>query len=166
MRDQKSGVIANFSSMVAWTVVPGGGVYNATKWAMSGLSETLSCELAPFGIRVTSIEPGFFRSNLLVLGHRKQPKKSIPEYDGTAAREAGDILKKIDYKQPGDIAKGSRVIIDVLTQSGSAAGRDIPVRLPLGPDAIKMIGEKCRETLKLLDEWKDILSATNHDDVQ
>lgn len=166
MRNQKSGVIANFSSIGGWQGDAGCGIYNSTKWAISGFSEALTHELAPFGISVISIEPGYFRSNFLNAGHRKHAERTISEYDGTPARRGRELLDQVNNRQPGDIIKGSRVIIDVLTQSWSATGRGIPIRLPLGPDAIEMIGNKCRETLKLLDEWKDIISMTNHDDVQ
>ncbi|EER27770.1 putative secondary metabolism biosynthetic enzyme [Coccidioides posadasii str. Silveira] len=166
MRQQRSGIIANVSSMAGWIGIPGCGVYAATKAALSCISEALTHELAPFGITVTAIEPGYFRSNLLQLGNRNRPMNRLAHYDGTAAHETADHLDKVNNKQLGNVAKGCSVIIDVLTQSGTASGRDIPIRLPLGSDMIQCVGMKCRETLALLDEWKDIASSTAHDDVQ
>lgn len=58
MRKARSGVIANFSSVGAWRGVSGVGLYCASKWCVSGLSETMTQELAEFGIKVVCIEPG------------------------------------------------------------------------------------------------------------
>lgn len=164
MREQRSGVIANFSSLGAWLGGPGCGIYCASKWAISGISESLTGELGPFGISVTSIEPGYFRSNLLSAGHRNRAQNLIADYDGTAARQYMDRLDAVDNKQPGDVAKGCSVIVDVLTQTGAAAGRPIPLRLVLGGDATTVVEEKCKSTLALLDEWRDVTTATDHND--
>ncbi|GAD91995.1 hypothetical protein CIMG_06649 [Paecilomyces variotii No. 5] len=165
LRAQKSGVIANFSSIGAWRGSAGVGIYCASKWAVAGISESLNGELAEFGIKSISIEPGYFRSKLLDGGNRSVIKNHIPEYDGTAARKGMQRLEVMDNKQPGDIVKGTKVIIDVLTQSGTAAGKDIPLRLALGADSYEIISGKCQQTIALLNEWKDISTPTNHDDV-
>lgn len=143
-------------------------MYCASKWAVSGISETMTNELAEFGIKVTCIEPGSFRSNLLTESNRSvtDSKNVIKDYErDSAARRGVKLVEDVNRKQPGDVAKGCRVIIDVLTQSGSAEGREIPVRLALGADAYGAIKGKCEETIKLLDEWKDVTTPTNHDDV-
>lgn len=140
-------------------------MYCASKWAVSGISESMAHELSEFGIKVISIEPGYFRSKLLNNGNRFIIKNQMKEYDGTAARNGMKRLEAIDNKQPGDIVKGCSVIIDVLTQSGTATGKEIPKRLALGPDAYEFIKGKCEETITLLDEWKAVTTPTNHDDV-
>lgn len=162
-RSQRSGVIANVSSMGAWRGTPGLGIYEASKWTMSGLTETLRPELAEFGIKVCCIEPGSFRSNFLTSGHRKVDESRIQDYDGTAARKVAAFMDQRDGAQPGDLKKGSKVIVDVLT---GQAGRDMPLRLPIGKDAYQTIKDKCEATLQLLEEWKDIITATDHDNVQ
>ena len=166
MRAQKSGVIANISSVGAWMAGPGCAIYCASKWAISGITESLAGELKPFGISVTSIEPGYFRSNLLNAGHRNRARNLIADYDGTAARQMMDALDAVNNKQPGDIAKGCGVVIDVLSQTGAAAGRPIPLRLVLGADANAAVDQRCESTLALLDEWKDLTTKTDHDDVK
>lgn len=130
---------------------------------MSGISEALTNELAEFGIKVCAIEPGYFRSNFLNPGHRLAAKAHIPDYDNTAARATAAGLEAYNNNQPGDIVKGARVIVDVLTQSGVAEGREIPLRLALGSDAYAVITGKCNETIKLLNEWKDVSLTTDHD---
>ncbi|EEP78943.1 conserved hypothetical protein [Uncinocarpus reesii 1704] len=102
MREQKSGVIANVSSIAGWDPLPGCGLYSATKAALTCISETLTHELAPFGISVVSIEPGYFRSQLLNPGHRNQAENRLPHYEGTPARETADLLETVNNKQPGD----------------------------------------------------------------
>lgn len=160
MRAQRSGVIANFSSIGAWGGSAGVGLYCASKWAVSGLSEALSAEVAEFNIKVCCIEPGYFRSSFLNPGNKlsRNTENAITDYEGSAVRQGEEFLVNMDNKQPGDPKKGVKVVIDVLT---GATGRDIPVRLALGSDAYVVIKGKCEETVKLLDEWKDITTPTD-----
>ena len=65
MRRQRSGHIINVSSVGGYTGYPGWGVYGATKFAVEGISEALAGEVAPLGIKVTVVEPGFFRTDFL-----------------------------------------------------------------------------------------------------
>ena len=65
MREQKSGHIINISSLGGYSSYPGWGVYSSTKFAVEGLTESLHGELAPLGIHVTVVEPGFFRTDFL-----------------------------------------------------------------------------------------------------
>lgn len=161
MREQHSGVIANFSSMAAWEGLPGCGLYCASKAAVSCVSESLRVELAEFGISVTAIEPGYFRSNLLNTGARSPPPNRIAAYGGTVVRKAMRTYEQANGRQPGDIRKGVRILVDVLSHSGSAEGREIPPRLILGSDAYHDIQEKCYTVLSLLDEWKEVTTATD-----
>jgi NAD(P)-dependent dehydrogenase (short-subunit alcohol dehydrogenase family) len=65
MRKQKSGIIVNVSSGVGLFGYPGGSAYVSTKFAIEGLSESISYELEPFGIKVVLIEPGFIKTNFV-----------------------------------------------------------------------------------------------------
>ncbi|PGH07299.1 hypothetical protein GX51_01843 [Blastomyces parvus] len=158
LRAQGSGVIANISSVAGRVSSAGFGLYCGTKFALSGLSETLTLELAPFGISVICIEPGYFRSKFFNAGHVTNPSNLLKEYDGTPARDTMNFLEKVNNKQPGDPVKGCSVIIDVLTQSGKAAGRPIPSRLALGDDAQDIISAECERTLALLTCWVVVFS--------
>lgn len=162
LRAQRSGVIANVSSMGAWRGTPAFGVYETSKWAVSGLSESMRPELADFGIKVCCIEPGSFRSNFLTPGNRKHNTNRIQDYEGTAARKVADFMEKRDGGQPGDLAKGVKVIADVLLGS---TGKELPLRLPVGSDAYETIKRKCETTLQLLEEWKPIITKTDRDDI-
>jgi NAD(P)-dependent dehydrogenase (short-subunit alcohol dehydrogenase family) len=161
-RAQRSGVIGNVSSIGAWRGGAGIGLYCTSKWAVSGISETLTYELADFNIKVCAIEPGYFRSNFLNPGNRLAAKAHIPDYDGTAARKTAAGLEAYNNNQPGDIKKGAKVMVDVLTSSGVAAGKEVPLRLALGTDAYGIITGKCQDTMSLLDEWKHISTTTDH----
>jgi NAD(P)-dependent dehydrogenase (short-subunit alcohol dehydrogenase family) len=158
MRAKRSGVIANFSSIGAWRGTPAVGIYEASKWAVSGITETLRLELAEFDIKVCSIEPGYFRSNFLSKEHKILHENVISDYDGTAVRRTEERVERTNQSQRGDPAKGAKVIVDVLT---GVTGKEIPIRLALGPDAYKIIREKCEETIKILDEWVEIGSTTD-----
>lgn len=162
-RAQRSGTIGNVSSIGGWRGSAGIGLYCASKWAVSGISESLTYELADFNVKVCAVEPGYFRSNLLNPGNRLAAKAHIPDYDGTASRKTAEGLEAYNNNQPGDIVKGAKVMVEVLTSSGVAAGKEVPLRLALGSDAYQVITGKCQATISLLDEWKDITTKTDHD---
>lgn len=161
MRARRSGVIANFSSIGAWRGTPAVGIYEASKWAVSGITETLRLELAEFNIKVCSIEPGYFRSDFLASGHKNLHEHVIADYDGTAVRKTEERVERTNQNQPGDPAKGAKVIVDVLTGVTGKGRKDIPVRIALGADANRIIKGKCEETIALLDGWKEITSSTD-----
>ncbi len=157
-------VIANFGSIGSWRGGPGYALYSATKWACSGISESMRPELEPFGIITTVIEPGYFRTNFLNANARVKSAMQMKEYDETAVGETRKMLDNANNNQPGDVEKGAKVIVDILTHSGVAEGRDIPVRVALGSDATPFIINKCKETEKLLNEWKEVTTTTDHAD--
>jgi NAD(P)-dependent dehydrogenase (short-subunit alcohol dehydrogenase family) len=94
-------VIGNVSSIGAWRGGAGIGLYCTSKWAVSGISETLTYELADFNIKVCAIEPGYFRSNFLNPGNRLVAKAHIPDYDGRASRKTAAGLEEYNNNQPG-----------------------------------------------------------------
>ncbi|KAL6070229.1 Oxidoreductase BOA17 [Balamuthia mandrillaris] len=165
MRERKAGVIALIGSMVGWVGYPGVGLYCASKFAVEGLGEALHGELAPLGIAVTVIEPGSFRTALLKEGSNLgAASRHIDDYKPSAGY-ALKVVKERDGKQEGDAVKGAQRIVDVLTLSGSAAGRQqIPIRFALGGDAVEAIKGKIQSSLAMLEEWKDLSLGTEHED--
>ncbi|EME88386.1 uncharacterized protein MYCFIDRAFT_25832 [Pseudocercospora fijiensis CIRAD86] len=159
MRQQHSGTIAHFGSVGSWHGAAGAGVYVAVKWAITGFSESLALELKDFGIDVISIEPGYFRTGFLNPGARQLTAKRLKEYDATSVGVVRKVFNEQNNKQLGDIEKGCKVIVDVLTKKD---GKDVPMRLVLGSDAYQMIKEKCESTIALLEEWKDVTCRTDH----
>ena len=160
-RSQKNGVIVNVSSLAAWRGGAALGIYAASKWAVSAITEALHAEVAEIGIRVCSIEPGYFRSNLLTPGNTVSGELRIADYDGTLARRNMEKWAAIDQSQPGDVAKAAKVIADVVTRTGCAEGREIPVRLLLGSDAFEVVNSKCTTTVSVLKEWEGVTKSTD-----
>lgn len=83
---------------------------------------------------------------------------------GLAAQKSAII--HMNNRQPGDVVKGAGVIVDVLTRTGIGSGREIPVRLVLGSDALQGIRNKIKNTEMLLKEWEDIIVSTDFDDAR
>ncbi|KAI1132783.1 NAD(P)-binding protein [Nemania abortiva] len=169
LRPRKSGYIANFGSIGSWHGGAAFSHYAAAKWAVSGFTESLHIEEKEFGINAIVIEPGYFRTGFLNEGggNRKLASNLLEDvYKGTSVEEARNALNLYNNKQPGDVVKGSKVIVDVLTGSGVAAGKEFPMRLVLGRDAMDGIRAKMAATDELMKEWEDATVSTDHDDVQ
>jgi NAD(P)-dependent dehydrogenase (short-subunit alcohol dehydrogenase family) len=162
MRERRSGVIALFGSVGSWRSGPAVTLYAATKWACSGLAEGLKKELEPFGITVTVVEPGYFRTGFLNPGARVLTKQRLEAYDETSVGQVRNALNKTDNNQPGDVEKGCKAIVDVLLGTGLAKGKEIPVRIVLGSDCQKIIRDKLDSTISLLDEWKELSYSTDY----
>jgi NAD(P)-dependent dehydrogenase (short-subunit alcohol dehydrogenase family) len=156
--------IANFGSIASWHCEAGSALYSGTKFAVSGISEAMHAELAPLGINVTVVEPGYFRTSVLNTGVIVHSEKQMDCYNETLVGQIRNMLDSVDNKQPGDVVKGCKVIVDILTMEGAAKGRKVPMRIPLGSDAPGYIGGKCKDTLELLKEWDDIIVKTDHED--
>lgn len=169
MRPRREGVIANFGSLGSWRGGPAAGYYASTKFAMTGFTESLYDEVKDFGISSIIIEPGYFRTGFLNTGGGNRLVAANPltkEYEGTIVAATKARLNSVDNNQPGDVVKGAKVIVDVLTRSGAAAGKEIPMRLVLGGDAMAVIKDKIARTEANLEEWKDLILSTDHDDVK
>ena len=159
------GTVVSFGSLGSWIGGATYGVYAMTKWSCSALMESLAEELSPFQIRSTVIEPGYFRTGFLNPGARVKSQLRLPVYEDekTTTGQVRAALTATDSNQPGDVKKGSRVAVEILTGTGVAKGRELPVRIVLGPDCDKVIRDKVQSTLSILDEWKDAIVSTDHD---
>ncbi|RFU72607.1 hypothetical protein TARUN_9654 [Trichoderma arundinaceum] len=157
------GVVATFGSLGSWRGLASGSVYVMTKWCCSALAESLAPELEPFNIKATVIEPGYFRTGFLNPGARVSSKARIDVYEdeNTPAGKTRRALAATDGNQLGDVEKGAEVIIDVLSGTGVASGRELPVRVVLGSDTEHVIKDKFESTNKILEEWKDVLRSTD-----
>lgn len=157
--------LATFGSVGSWISGPAVAHYCSTKWAVSGLTEGLAEELAPFGIDVCAIEPGYVRTNFLEKeGGETTTKRQLAVYDGTPVVEWRKLMHDYNGQQPGDVVKCARVIVDVLTGEGVAKGKKVPIRLVLGDDCLQAIRDKIARTLKLLDEWEEVSTSTMRDE--
>ena len=125
--------------------------------------ECLRQEIEHLDIRCIVIEPGQFRTELMTAQNMKSPPTSttsIADYE-EVSEALDDFSEAMAGQQPGDPKKLADRIIDVLKAEGMAEGRKMPPRLPLGKDSLAGIRAKCQATLKLLDEWEDVISSTD-----
>lgn len=107
-----------------------------------------------------------FRTGFLAAGRRVGTRRRLPAVYAETAEETRRSLDAADGKQLGDVAKGAAVVVDVLTGTGVAEGRRLPLRLVLGSDCYGVIKDKCESTLELLKEWEDVAVSTDHDDMK
>ncbi|MGV3601411.1 MAG: oxidoreductase [Dyadobacter fermentans] len=157
LRAQQSGHIMNVSSIGGLIgAFPGFGIYCATKFAVSGLSESLATEVAEFGIKVTVVEPGYFRTDFLTAGSFATPKNQIADYQ--KVRESQDAhQQQINGAQPGDPVKAAEAIIRV------ALEQNPPVHLLLGEDAFGLAQAKINALSTEMENWKSVSLSTNFD---
>jgi NAD(P)-dependent dehydrogenase (short-subunit alcohol dehydrogenase family) len=155
MRQQGSGAIVQISSMGGRMSFAGVGAYSATKFALEGLSEALTAEAAPFGIKVLIVEPGAFRTGLHRTGTR-QEAASIPAYDAIIGPVRAQQAS-FDGKQPGDPAKAAAAILAALDANKT------PLRLPLGNDAADAIAASLDTARAELTAWEPVTRGTDFD---
>lgn len=155
--------IVTFGSLGSWKPHAGCAIYCMNKACASLLAENLNDEIAPFAMRAVVVEPGHFRTAFLKSNAMVKAKVQLGAYNGddTASGQIKQILAAVDGKQIGDPDKGAQIILDVLTGSGVAKGRALPVRIVLGSDCQQTIKEKCTNELKMLEEWADVASSTD-----
>jgi short-subunit dehydrogenase len=147
MRQQKRGHILNIASIGGLRSFPGVGFYNATKYAVDGLSEALYKEVNPLGIKVTIIAPSGFRTDWAGRS-AKDGTFTIKDYAGTAEKNKGDI-RGYSGNQPGDPVRAAKAMIAV-TESENP-----PLRLLLGAAALKGARIKLDELKHDFDTWAD-----------
>lgn len=153
MRSQRSGLIVNLSSVGGFVAWPGWGVYAASKFAVEALSEAMTHELAPLGIRSVAIEPGPFRTNFLDGTSLSVTEARIDDYSDTAGA-AREWAVDTNYGQDGDPVKAAKIIVDL-------AGYDeLPERIQLGANAVNDVAAKLERTARDLEAWREVsLSA-------
>ncbi|KAM7223189.1 putative oxidoreductase YusZ [Rhypophila decipiens] len=163
--------LANFGSLGSWTSNAAVAHYCSTKFAVTGLTLGLAEELLPFGISVCSIEPGYTRTGFLVgsSGHRVKTARTLDVYSGGGngnhpAAAVRGAMEAYNGKQPNDVVKCARVIVDVLTREGVAQGREIPVRLVLGADCYETAKKASEDALGWLKDWEGVSVSVGHDE--
>ncbi len=148
MRARRSGHVVNISSMGGLVGFPGIGYYNATKFAVEGLSEALARETAPLGIKVTIVEPGPFRTDWAGRS-LKTPKNAIADYAASAgARRAA--VQSYSGTQQGDPVRGAEAIIQAVESA------EPPLHLLLGRPAYDMAGAKLKEFQAEMEKWREV----------
>jgi len=156
MRRQRCGHVFNMSSVGGYHGSVGFGVYCSTKFAVEGLSEALAAELKPLGIKVTIIEPGYFRTDFLDSQSLMVSPTSIDDYTETvgATRERA---RSVNHNQPGDPIKLAAAIVDL------AGNPEAPLRLPFGSDTVAAIEAKNAFVASELAKWRSVSVSTDFD---
>ncbi|MGL4619807.1 MAG: oxidoreductase [Chroococcidiopsis sp.] len=154
MRQQGSGHIVNMSSTAGLVGFGGSSLYCGAKFALEGTSEALAKEVESFGVKVTLIEPGAFRTdfNGRSLAAAKQ---SIDAY-ATVSDASLQWFQEMDGKQPGNPAKAAQAIIQAVENPHP------PMRLALGTDAMSLIQEKLEWVKTDLDAWQQVTVSTDY----
>lgn len=152
MREKRHGHIINFSSIGGLRAFTSTGYYHATKFAVEGLSESLSQEVAPLGIKVLLVEPGPFRTDWAGRSTSRTPVK-IADYEATVGVRM-TASQNGSGKQQGDPVRGCEAIIKAVE------AKDHHLRLLLGEPAYKLAVEKIDQLKENFESWKDLtLSA-------
>jgi NAD(P)-dependent dehydrogenase (short-subunit alcohol dehydrogenase family) len=154
LRRQRSGHVINISSVGGFSASEGWGVYCSTKFAMEGYSEALAIELAPLGVQVTVVEPGYFRTDFLDTRSLTTGKVVIDDYAETSGAMRTTAVH-VNHAQLGDPAKGAEAIVKI------AGAPNAPLRLPLGSDCVRAIEAKLAHVTAELDDWRRLALSTD-----
>ena len=156
MRDRGHGHIVNISSVGGLVTFPAVGFYHMAKFAVEGFSETLAKELQPFGVGVTVVEPGAFRTEFRGTSMRQSAIR-LPAYAETAGKARDNVIAA-NGKQQGDPARGGRAIIKAVEAEHP------PLHLVIGGDALDLIRKKMADLTHDLDTWETVTRSTNFQD--
>lgn len=155
LREKKSGHIINISSIAGFLgAFPGWGIYNATKFAVAGLTEAFSAEAASLGIKATIVYPGYFKTNFLLQGSLRLAEHPIADY--TEARNLEEIHDtQIIGNQPGDPEKAALAFIRL------AENEQPPLHFFMGSDSFAMAGSKIQLLQNALNENEALSKSTD-----
>ena len=147
MRAQRSGHIVNITSIGGLVGFAGTGYYAATKFAVEGLTESLSKEVGPLGIKVTAVEPGPFRTDWAGRSLKK-PANEIADYAETAIARRNQIAG-YSGKQPGDPVRAGEAIIKAVESENP------PLHLVLGKPGLDFVKQKLDALQAEIAQWED-----------
>jgi NAD(P)-dependent dehydrogenase (short-subunit alcohol dehydrogenase family) len=158
MRRRRHGDIVNISSIGGLVGFPGVGYYNATKFAVEGLSESLAKEVAPLGIRVLVVEPGPFRTDWAGRSLKKS-NRQMPEYAATAGVFRERITGR-SGKQAGDPVRAGEAIIKALESN------KMPLHLTLGRIALETALSKVESLRGEFEAWEETSLSADYPESQ
>ncbi|VWC83353.1 short-chain dehydrogenase [Burkholderia contaminans] len=153
MRERRRGHILNITSMGGHITMPGIAYYCGSKFALEGITETVGKELEPFGIAVTAVAPGSFRTDWAGRSMARTPR-SIADYDALfdPIRQARE---ERSGKQPGDPAKAARAMLAAI------AADHPPAHLLLGSDALRLVRGKLAALDAEIRAWEAVTVSTD-----
>lgn len=155
-RERRSGYIINMSSVVGLVATPGLLAYNATKFAVEGISESLALELADFGIKVSIVEPGPFRTDFT--GTSLKQTTPLPPYQASLATQVREFIEKTHNTQAGDPVEAARCIFELSLLSSP------PLRLLLGNEAVDRAYAKLHAHLDSIQTYEPLSRSADFED--
>jgi len=153
MRAQGGGHVVNISSMTGLVANPPNAYYSSTKFALEALTEALSKEVAGFGIRVTAIEPGGFRTDWAKRSMHESGSPIDAYAEDVGVRK--DLIKQFADHLPGDPAKVGEAVLMITRLD------DPPLRLLLGSDVLKATRDKLAQMSASIDTWESVTLDVN-----
>lgn len=153
MRSRRRGHILNITSMGGYITMPGIAYYCGSKFALEGISDTLAKEVKTFGIAVTAVAPGSFRTDWAGRSMQRTAR-SIAEYDALfdPVRQA---RQEKSGKQLGDPAKAARAMLAAIEAEAP------PTHLLLGSDALQLVRARLADLRCELDAWEEVTVSTD-----
>ena len=158
MRGQRAGLIVQISSTAGISGQEFVSAYAASKFGVEGWIESLTPEVAPFGIRTMLVEPGFFRTELLTEESTNYPRPTIDDY-AEKTRQTVTAWKGMNGLQSGDPAKLARTLVQLASQD------EPPLRWAAGADAVGTFEQKARDLLAQADAYRELSSSLGFDEV-
>jgi len=155
MRAARAGRIFNISSVAGVRGAAFGSLYCASKFALEGFSESLALEVAPFGISVTIVEPGPFRTDFLSPASIRYGARAVADYDGQRELLQASFRER-DGKQAGDPARLAQAIVQLAEEPQP------PLRFAAGAMAVDAVGAKLVEMQRELDRWRALGVGTDY----
>ncbi|WP_313601323.1 oxidoreductase [Rhizobium sp.] len=152
-RQRRRGFIVNVTSMGGMITMPGIGYYCGSKFALQGISEVMRSEMAPFGVHVTTLCPGSFRTDWAGRSMIRT-ERSIDDYDALFDPIRQSRQEK-SGRQLGDPAKLAAAVLTVIQSDAP------PPQLLLGSDALKFVSERITRLQQEIDEWKAVTISTD-----
>ncbi|WES67834.1 oxidoreductase [Superficieibacter sp. HKU1] len=153
MRQRRRGHIINITSMGSFITMPGISYYCGSKFALEGISETLSKELAPFNIHVSAVAPGSFRTDWAGRSMVRSARH-IQDYD-TLFDPIRQAREEKSGKQLGDPVKAAHAMLAIIESQNP------PTHLLLGSDALSLVRQKLSALGKEIDEWEKLTCSTD-----
>ncbi len=157
MRAQRSGLLVTISSTAGIAGQEFCTAYAASKFGVEGWIESLTPEVAPFGIRTMLVEPGFFRTELLTPESTNYADSSIEDY-AERAKQTVAAWNAMNGQQSGDPAKLADALVQLASQD------EPPLRFAAGADAVGAFEQKAKDLLAQADAYRELSSNLAHDD--
>jgi NAD(P)-dependent dehydrogenase (short-subunit alcohol dehydrogenase family) len=156
MRSQRSGQVITVTSTAGLIGQEFCAAYAASKFALEGWMESIRYDLAPYGISTMAVEPGFFRTELLVEGSSTiWPELDVDDYAQRTA-ETIDAWKGMNGQQGGDPAKLAQALVTL------SDGGDLPLRFVAGADAMAGVEENLRTITSQIDAHRDLSASLSY----